>query len=180
MSKTKDERLVPFVVRLLPSQVEFLRDLGNGAEFIRQAVTEKMERWMPRALAKQRQEMFGGTEQKDISRITRDNLLQLFGEIGKNDPFRAPLVGTPQTVLISLPDAVWSDEALKAKIEAGWSLEELLSFLHAQVHPQFVEAFHSHSEGDQSPMKDEMGATTRREAGKTPDKKPDENSTGGN
>jgi hypothetical protein len=154
------ERLVPFVVRLLPSQVEFLRDCENGAEFVRQAITEKMEQRRDQIFAKEREKLVGHP--------TREALSQ------------APLVSPPRVIVITVPEAVWGDEALKAKLEVGWSLDEVRSFLRAQIHPKFAETVQSHSEVDYSAEYGKMWVGTRPEtAGNQPETKQEENFAGG-
>jgi hypothetical protein len=123
------------------------------------ACSEMLQKTLHQALAEERQRLFGHP-------------------FTGNDLRNAPLISPLHLVFISVPREVWSDQALKAKVEAGWSLEELLSFLHAQIHPFFVQAFQGHSEGDQSPKKDRMWPGTRT-TGNPTEKKHEENFTGG-
>jgi hypothetical protein len=158
MRKEKS-KLLPFLVRLPPGQIEFLRSelCPNASKFIREAITQKMEERRDQIFAKQRQE---------LGLPTRDDLSQ------------APLISSPHLLCIVVPQEVWSDEALTAKVDAGWSLEELLSFLHAQIHSRFVEAFsHSHTQSPEgrSDLTDVGGTRESRQ----PPEETDEN-TGGN
>lgn len=130
------------------------------------------------AVERCRLEMFGRREQR--GEIFAKQRQELFGDVTRDALFQAPDIALPHLIFIAVPKEVWSDEALKAKVEAGWSLDELTSFLHAQIHPQFAEVVQSHSEVDYSAEKDKMWVGTRPEkAGNQPETKQKEHFAGG-
>ena len=143
----KEEKLVTFVVRLLPSQVEFLRLCSNAAEFVREAVTEKMEHRRDQILARHRQELFGerATPQSPVSGDLRTNV-----------------------IMLKVPNEIWDDAALKAKVDQGATLEELLTFLHSHLHPLFVDAVDGHLTSGEC-------GTYSQESRQSPETKPREN-----
>lgn len=148
----KQAKLKYLPVRIREDQADLLDTLPNASAFVREAIDLALAHHRNEILAKCRTELFGEN----------------------NEPASPPA----PVLLIQLPKEVWSDEALKAKLEQGATLDDLLSYLHSQIHPLFVQAFHGHSEADYSAEKGKMWPGTRT-TGNPTEKKSDEKFAGG-
>jgi hypothetical protein len=90
-----------------------------------------------------------------LQQALAEQRLMLFGHpYTANDFTNAPLISPPRAIVITLPHDVWSDEALQVKIDQGATLDELLDFLHRNIHDHFVQAFmhqsHAQAQGDRA------------------------------
>jgi len=118
---SNSSRLKQFGARLREDQVNFLNTLPNASLFVREAIDL--------AVNFRRKEIF--------ENCRRD----LFGE--RVAP-QSSVSGQANVILLKVPNEVWSDAALKAKVDQGATLDELLSFLHSHLHPLFVDAVDGH------------------------------------
>jgi hypothetical protein len=118
--------------------------------------------------------------QKTLQQVLAEERERLFGHTHTaNDLTNAPLISARRAIVICLPRDVWSDEALQVKIDQGATLDELLDFLHRNIHDHFVQAFmhqsHAQAQGDRAGfLTDGAGRLRPQPADKTK-----ENCTGG-
>lgn len=118
----KKRALRHFGLRLREDQANFLESLPNASLFVREAIDL--------ALSLRRNEM--------LDRCRSD----FFGRSHENHQSFASPFG--HVLVMSLPPEVWSDDAIRAKLDAGESLDDVIKFLRSRLHPFFTQGLQSH------------------------------------